>query len=126
MLSKADLLKAVLTKTEIFKSSLGEIKLRQLSMSESEEIVKIQKDDTKTLHDVMIHTLKCSMVEPEFFTEEEIKQMGQKGYEFMFEVFNEVPLIGMSKKEREEHKKKIEEYLKKEHKELSEEEIEKK
>lgn len=125
MINKKDLLAKCLTQTAIFKSSLGDIKLRQLTIAESEEIGNIQKDETKTLRDVMFYTLRKSMVEPEFFTDEELAQLGIKGQEFIYEVFNEIPLIGMSEKDREKYNEKIKKFLESK-KEETDEEIEKK
>lgn len=113
MLKKSDLLAMCLTQTSVFKSSLGEIKLRQLTIAESEEVLKIQQNSEKTMKDVIFHTLKCAMVEPEFFTEEELNMLGKKGQEFIYEVFNEVPMIGMTDEEKEDYSKKVEEFLSK-------------
>ena len=126
MISKQDLFNKCTTQTSVFKSSFGEIKLRQLSIAESEEVAKIQKDASKTLKDTMIYTLQRAMIEPTFFTDEELKDLGIKGQEFMFEVFSEVPLVGMSEKEREEYKKRMEEFLKAKKEDVNEEDTEKK
>ena len=124
MLNRKDLLSQCVTKTSTFKSSLGEIKLRQLTISESEEIAIIQNDTSKTMKDTMVHTLRCAMVEPTFFTDEELETLGTNGANFMREVFIEVPLIGMSKKEREDYNEKVKKFLEENNKEISEDEKE--
>jgi len=126
MINKEDLLAKCLTQTEIFKSSFGDIKLRQLTISESEEVAKIQSDENKTVKDIMFHTLKCAMVEPKFFTDAELGTLGRKGQEFIYEVFNQIPLVGMSGKEKEEYQKKVKKFLEDPKKEVKEDEKEKK
>ena len=44
--------------------------------------------------------------------DEELTQLGIKGQEFIYEVFNEIPLIGMDEKARKEYNEKITEYNK--------------
>jgi len=112
MLTKQDLLKACTLQTTTFKSSLGEIKIRQLSITESKDLSKIQNDPTKDVFDVMVFTLSKAMVEPQFFTNEELEKLGKKGQDFMYEVFEQVPLIGMTENEIAEYKKRVEEYVK--------------
>lgn len=126
MLSKNDLLNKCLTKTSIFKSSVGDIKLRQLTIAETEEIIKIQNDKDKTMLDVIKHTLKKVMVEPEFFTEEEFSQISTQGMNLVYEIYNEVPMVGMTDEERAEHKKKIEDFIKSKNDKIEEEKKRKK
>ena len=111
MLNKSDLLNKCLTKTSIFKSSVGDIKMRQLTIAETEEIIKMQNDETKTMLDVIKYTLRKVMVEPEFFTEEEFSQISTQGMNLVYEIYNEVPMVGMTDEEREQHKKRIEEFV---------------
>ncbi len=113
MINKEDLLAKCLTKTEIFKTSHGEVKLRQLTISESEEVVKIQSDETKEFNDIVYHMVKCSMVEPLFFTEKELESLSMVAHGFIMEIFNEIPLIGLDEKERKKQEEKLKELSKK-------------
>ena len=89
-----------------------EIIIRQLTISESQEFREILQDDTKTQNDAMFYAVKCSMVKPEFFTDEEIKKLNIIGFNLIKEIYSELPLIGKTKKEREEYTKNIEKLIK--------------
>ncbi len=89
-----------------------EITIRQLTISESQEFREILQDDTKTQNDAMFYAVKCSMVKPEFFTDEEIKKLNITGFNLIKEIYSELPLIGKTKKEREEYTKNIEKLIK--------------
>ena len=89
-----------------------EITIRQLTISESQEFREILQDDTKTQNDAMFYAVKCSMVKPEFFTDEEIKKLNIIGFNLIKEIYSELPLIGKTKKEREEYTKNIEKLIK--------------
>jgi hypothetical protein len=85
--------------------SLGgttEIIIRELNVSENQEFRKILQDETKTQTDAMYYAVSCVMVEPKFFTEKELEKLNVTGSNLIQEVFNEIPLIGKTKKEREE------------------------
>ena len=92
-----------------------EITIRQLTISESQEFREILQDDTKTQNDAMFYAVKCSMVKPEFFTDEEIKKLNIIGFNLIKEIYSELPLIGKTKKEREEYVKNIEKLIKQSH-----------
>lgn len=114
MITREELLNKCLTETSIFKSSVlgGDIKIRQLTISESEQMVRIQQDQDKTMSDVFKYCVKCSMVEPTFFTDEELEKLGRNGKLLIEEIFNAIPYIGMSEKEKKEYDEKIAEFLK--------------
>ena len=63
----------------------------------------------------MFYAVKCSMVKPEFFTDEEIKKLNITGFNLIKEIYSELPLIGKTKKEREEYVKNIEKLIKQSH-----------
>lgn len=125
MLTKDALLATCMLQTTIFKSSLGEVKLRQLNIQETKVITAMHDDPTKNLFDIVFYTLSKALVEPPFFTEEELTTLGPRGQEFMFELYQQVPLIGLTDAEIAEHKKKVAEFVKIEE-EKSEEEKKKK
>lgn len=96
--------------------SLGgeeEISIRELNINEVSEFRNILQDESKTHNDAMYYAVKCAMVEPQFFSEEELESLNATGLSFIQEVFNEIPLIGKTKKEREKYFKTIEELSKK-------------
>ena len=112
-ISREELLKLTTVKTSVFKvPSLkgAEIKLRELTIAEVKEFGRIATEID--MQQAILHACKCSFVEPSFFTDEEMELLGNIGNNVIMEVFNEIPLIGKNKEEREEHLKKINETLK--------------
>lgn len=97
-------------------SSLGgsqEIKIRELTIAESEEFRNIFNDKTKTQRDAMFYAVKCAMVEPVFFSDEELEKLNITGLNLIQEIYGEIPLIGKTKKERDDYFKKIKETIEK-------------
>jgi len=120
-ISREELLKLTMIKTSVFKvPSLNgaEIKLRELTIAEAKEFGRIATEID--MQQAILHACKCSFVEPSFFTDEELEQLGNVGNHVIMEVFNEIPLIGKNQEEREEHLKKINETLKTETEEKKE------
>ena len=89
-----------------------EIKIRELTISENQEFRKILRDESKLENDAMFYAVKCAMVEPKFFSDEEVEKLNVVGFNLIREVFEEIPLIGKTKKEREEYIKTIEKIIK--------------
>ncbi|WP_152017959.1 hypothetical protein [Aliarcobacter butzleri] len=77
-----------------------EIIIRELTIAETQEFVKKNQEDSE---DAILYAVKCSMVEPSFFTEDELKKINATGYALIREIFAELPVIGKTKEEREEH-----------------------
>lgn len=103
--------------------SLGgtnEITIRELNISENQNFRKILQDETKTPTDAMYYAVSCAMVEPKFFTEKELEKLNITGSNLIQEVYNEIPLIGKTKKEREEYFEKIKKIIEAQKKETSE------
>lgn len=131
MITKEDLLKKCLTQTSTFKSLVvdAEVTIRQLTIAETERYNEIRLDFDKKQSDSMNYAVSCSMVEPTFFTDEELASLGKTGSAFIYEVFSQMPYIGMTEKEKKEYDKRLKELLKddvKKDSEDSEEDVEKK
>ena len=47
------------------------------------------------------------MIEPTFFTDEELKNISQTGFSILTEIYMKVPTIGMSDEQKEEYKKNL-------------------
>lgn len=111
------LLKDCFVKQEKFKpKSLGgetEITIRELTIAEAQEYQEMISGDEHTQQDAIFYAVKCSMVEPVFFTDEELEQLNATGRNLIYEIHGELPLIGKSTKEREAYFKRLEEYAKK-------------
>ncbi|WP_419767241.1 hypothetical protein [Arcobacter sp.] len=100
-------------------------KIRQLLISEVEIVEKLMRE--KKQKEAVHYAVECSMVEPTFFTDEELKKLNSVGQALIFEIYSEIPMIGKSKKEKEDYKKQLEIQIKETaKKQLSEEDIEKK
>lgn len=105
-----------------------EIEIRQLNIDEVLKSREIARDEDKTQKDFIFYSVKCAMVNPTFFTDEELKNINSTGLNLIEEIYQELPTIGMSEKERANYFKRIkeiaEEIVSKE--KISEEEIKKK
>lgn len=127
-----NLLKDCFIKTEKIKPiTLGgtkEITVRQLSAGEGLEYRSILRDKDKTQEDAIYFAVKCAMVEPTFFTDEELKNLNGVGRNLIYEIHEYLPKVGMTKKEKEDFDKKIKSLVKEleNTSEPSEEETEKK
>lgn len=136
-ISKQELLKLSTVKSEeVELETLKELgakdckaTIRQLTIEETNNYSKITntKEDGSQIKAIK-YACQCSMVEPSFFTDEELEQLNTAGYAVMMEVHSLIPLIGKTKKEKEQYYKKLEEEINKvvEKEEESEEEVEKK
>lgn len=116
MLNKNLFSQCFIKKGTIKPISLGgesEISIRELNINEVSEFRKIISDESATQNDAMFYAVKCAMVEPEFFSDEQLKELNATGLALIQEVFNEIPLIGKTKKEREKYFKTIEDLAKK-------------
>ncbi|WP_418186732.1 hypothetical protein [Aliarcobacter lanthieri] len=88
-----------------------EFKIRQLTIDESEEYLKILNNNPNNKKAIYF-ALKHSMIEPTFFKEEDLKNLNATGKMIIDEVFNYIPLIGLSEDEKEEYYKKMTEAVK--------------
>ena len=87
-----------------------EITIRELLVSEAEEFRRLLVEENQK--SAMYYAVKCSMVEPSFFTDKELDKLNMIGATLIQEIFAEIPLIGKNKKEREDYFKKVEELTK--------------
>lgn len=113
MRNREEFLKLASTKISNFKvPSLNnyEVTLKELTIAESKEFGEIAK--TKDMQKAIIYACRCSCVEPEFFTDEELENLGSNGLNATMEIYSEIPLIGKTEEEREEYKKKLAENAK--------------
>lgn len=113
--NREEFLKLASVKTSTFKvPSLNgyEILMKELTIAESSEYGEIVSDKSKKPLDAIIFACRCSCVEPIFFTDDELKNLGKSGDTAIVEIWNEIPLIGKTKDEREEHHNKMSEALK--------------
>jgi hypothetical protein len=130
MRNREEFLKLASLKQSTFKvPSLDnyEILMRELTIAESDKFNQVRDEDG--INKAIIHACRCSCIEPEFFTNEELETLGRSGQNAIMEIFSEIPLVGKSKKQREEYLKNLKEISKadsKEKEEVSEEDQEKK
>lgn len=87
-----------------------EVTLRELTIAESKEFGDIAKN--KDIQEAIIYACRKSCVEPEFFTDEELKDLGTTGSNAIMEIYMEIPLVGKTKDEREEYAKRLAESAK--------------
>ena len=136
-ISKENLLKLSTVKSEEVEletlKELGEkdckVKIRQLTIEESSKFRDIIRDkEPDSQKRAIKYACQCAMVKPSFFTDEELEQLNDVANVIMMEVHSLIPLIGKTKKEKEQYYKKLEEEINKvvEKEEESEEEVEKK
>jgi hypothetical protein len=128
MRNREEFLKLASLKQSTFKvPSLDnyEILMRELTIAESDKFNQMRDEDG--ISKAIIHACRCSCIEPEFFTDEELETLGRSGQNAIMEIFSEIPLVGKSKKQREEYLKNLKEISKADSKEeASEEDKEKK
>lgn len=113
MVTKDEFLKAITVKKE--KITLEtfdnkEITIRAMTINEAEEIDAIRKKVIKgesTDKELIIETCRKVMIEPTFFTDEELKNISQTGFTILTEIYMKVPTIGMSDEQKEEYKKNL-------------------
>ena len=113
MATRDEFLKAITVKKE--KITLEtfdnkEITIRAMTINEAEEIEAIRKKVIKgeaTDKELIIETCRKVMIEPTFFTDEELKNISQTGFSILTEIYMKVPTIGMSDEQKEEYKKNL-------------------
>ena len=100
-------------KEEVIKPQLlggkKEITIRQLTVDEATKVQKLMAEGNQK--EAVHYSVKCSMVEPTFFTDEELEKLNTIGQALIFEIYSEIPVIGRTKKEKEDYKKQLETQL---------------
>lgn len=126
-ISKEDLLKLVNLKQEVFKvpSWNSEVEVRELTIAES-KVYNQMRIEEKSIEEIVKYACKCSMVNPQMFTDEELSKAGQIAVDGLNEIFSNIPVIGKTKEQKEEFFKKQLETFKASNPELTKEEEEKK
>ena len=128
-ISKEDLLKLVNLKQEVFKVSSwnSEVEVRELTIAES-KVYNQMRIEEKSIEEIVKYACKCSMVNPQMFTDEELSNAGQIAVDGLNEIFSNIPVIGKTKEQKEDFfKKQLETFKASQNKpELTKEEEEKK
>lgn len=126
-ISKEDLLKLVNLKQEVFKVSSwnSEVEVRELTIAES-KVYNQMRIEEKSIEEIVKYACKCSMVNPQMFTDEELSKAGQIAVDGLNEIFSNIPVIGKTKEQKEEFFKKQLETFKASNPKLTKEEEEKK
>ena len=110
-----NLLQNCFIKEGTFKSEVlngTKLKIKQLTVKEQFEYEKINRENPTDYNVAVKYAVKCSMVEPSFFTDDELEKINKVGFDLINEVFGEIPLIGKSLKERKEYFEMLDEYFK--------------
>lgn len=103
----------------------GEVVVRELSISEA-ATYRQMINENKPLADVIKYACCCTLLEPTMSSDEDLTNVSQSYAQGLERIFNNIPLIGKTKEEREEFIKKQSEISKTPKEELTKEEEEKK
>lgn len=129
---KQDLLNALTVKTEVFEfkslKALGvanaNITQRELTVSETEQFNKMRENNAQK---AFLYACRCSCVEPEFFTDEELKKLSNQATLVVNEMITNISLIGKTEEEKKKYYELLEKVANSEEKEEpTKEELEKK
>lgn len=115
--SRQDLLNLLTVKSETIKLDClkntnlkdMEFTLKEMSISQHRKYREIISDtkDKDRFNKSMIIACRSVLVEPEFFTDEELENMNGIGELIINEIFTKIPTIGMSEKEKEKYHENI-------------------
>lgn len=117
MTNRNDFLKALTVKAESIKlENLNnmEIIIREPNINESIALEETRKKvllGEKTDKDLIIEACRYSMVEPAFFTDEEIKNLNTTAINVMNEIYMKIPTIGMTDEQKKDYEKRLVESL---------------
>ena len=103
----------------------GEVVVRELSISEAAKY-RDMINENKPLSEVIKYACCCTLLEPSMTMDEDLTNVSQSYAQGLERIFNNIPLIGKNKEEREEFLKKQAEISKTPKEELTKEEEEKK
>lgn len=132
-MNRQDLISRLTVKTETFEleslKSLGledaKATLKELTIAETKEFNNKLRE--KGQDEAFLYACRCSMIEPAFFTDEELKTFSNHVTVIMNEIITFIPLIGKTQEEKAKYKELMEKVAKSEDREeLTEEELEKK
>lgn len=132
-MNRQDLINRLTVKTETFElesiKSLGledaKATLKELTIAETKEFNNKLRE--KGQDEAFLYACRCSMVEPAFFTDDQLKTFSNYATVIINEVITLIPLIGKTQEEKAKYKELMEKVAKSEDREeLTEEELEKK
>lgn len=103
----------------------GEVVVRELSISEAAKY-RDMVNKNQPLSEVIKYACCCTLLEPSMTMDEDLTNVSQSYAQGLERIFNNIPLIGKNKEEREEFFKKQSEISKTPKSELTKEEEEKK
>ena len=115
--TKEDLLKLATVRTESVKleclkgTSLEDMDflLKEMTISQNNKYLEfVQSEDSAG---AIKFACSSVMINPTYFTDEEIYNLNGLGNQITNEIFNKIPTIGMSNAEKEEFLEKIKKYL---------------
>lgn len=120
---RRDLLKLLTVKTETVKLDClkgtnfedMEFQLKEMTITQNKEYNEIMRSESKKdrFDKCMMYACKAVMIEPSFFTDDELENMNGVGKAIMDEIFLKIPTIGMTAKEKKYYHAKIEELAEK-------------
>lgn len=106
-LTRDDFLKTLTVQTETVQLETmngAEVVIRDLTMQEDEEVKKLQlkvrNNEIEGL-EVVKQVCKFALVEPKFFTDEELEKLNKKATPVLFEIYLRVQEIGLTQEQRE-------------------------
>lgn len=132
-MNRQDLINRLTVKTETFElesiKSLGledaKATLKELTIAETKEFNNKLRE--KGQDEAFLYACRCSMVEPAFFTDDQLKTFSNYATVIINEIITIIPLIGKTQEEKAKYKELMEKVAKSEDREeLTEEELEKK
>ncbi len=115
---KENLLKNCFVQEGTFESKVfpGEvITIKQATVKEKMDYDKIVKENPQDREKSLFFAVEKALISPSNFFTSNMENLTETGLSFIYEVFEQIPLIGKTKKEKEEYakeyKKAVEEYL---------------
>lgn len=111
-MNRSEFLKALTVKQDTIKLETLDIEVtvRELTLNESAKVEEVRKkviSGELTNQDLFIETCRYAMVEPEFFSDEELKGLSKSGITILAEIFMRLPEIGMTEEQKVIYKEKL-------------------
>ena len=122
MNQRVDLLKLLTVRTETIRLDClkntnmkdMEFTLKEMNIAQNKEYNEILNSGSDDRFDeCMKYACKEVMIEPAFFTDEELEDMNSIGKSIIEEIFHKIPTIGMTVKEKKDYHKRVAEIVKK-------------
>lgn len=111
-MNRSEFLKAVTVKHETIKleSIEMEVTIKEPTITESQKIESVRQkvlSGAATNQDLIIEACRYAMVEPEFFTDDELANISATGMGILTEIYMRLPEIGMSEKQKEDYRSRL-------------------